>query len=172
MEARQFGKNVLSEAIGEVLLFRIAAHVHEWQDRNGWFVGKYQRNIGDRCGEITRLAVAGLGADNAGEAITFAGQRADQPLMRAAVAKCVTDRIDPGRHRPIGDDAALPDRLDQAVIADHTLAVCDQEFQNVEHLRLDGNNFAAATQLAPVTIKTEVLKPVDQGRHPLGLGLR
>ena len=60
----------------------------------------------------------------------------------------------------------MPDRADQIVIADHTLAVDDQKFQYVEHLRLDGNNFAAATQLAPVTIKAEVLKPIDQGRPP------
>jgi hypothetical protein len=60
----------------------------------------------------------------------------------------------------------LPNRLDQVVIADHALAVGDQKFQNIEYLRVDSNNFAAATQLAPVTIKAEVLKPVDQRWYP------
>jgi hypothetical protein len=108
----------------------------------------------------------------AGEAIAFARRRADQPLMRTAVAESVTDRIDPGRDRAIGHDAALPDRLDQVVIADHARAVDDQEFQDVEHLRLDGNNLAASTQLAPVTIEAEVFKPVDQGMAPPALSLR
>ena len=56
------------------------------------------------------------------------------------------------------DDAAAPDRGDQIVLADHPIAVLHEIHQQVEHLRLHGDGFAAAPQLAPTHVKDLIRK--------------
>lgn len=50
----------------------------------------------------------------------------------------------------------MPDRCNQIVLADDTFAVADQVFQEIEDLRLDGNQVAPAPQFAPVAIENIV----------------
>src|SRR5262252_1683527 len=96
------------------------------------------------------------------KAIALARDGADKALLLTAVVYRVTNRIDSGRDRSVRNDAALPDHLDQIVVADHTGAIDDQKFQDIEDLRLYGNDFAVTTQLASVMVKAEVFKLIDQ----------
>jgi hypothetical protein len=98
-----------------------------------------------RCGRFTpcsRLLGAGLRRrlllpHLADEAMALAGDRADQPLLIAAVADRLPHCRDPAAQRRFRDDAAVPHLGDQVVFAHHAGAVADQEQQEVEDLRLD-----------------------------------
>jgi hypothetical protein len=48
--------------------------------------------------------------------------------------------------------------LEHIVLADHPMAIFQKIAQQVEHLRLDRNAFAAAAQLPPVGIKHMIYK--------------
>jgi hypothetical protein len=69
-------------------------------------------------------------------------QGANEGLIVAAVAERAARRADTGAERRLRDDAALPDGLDQLVLAHDSLAVLHQENDQVEHLRLDVNDRA------------------------------
>jgi hypothetical protein len=56
------------------------------------------------------------------------------------------------------NDAPFPDGRDQIVVADHTVAVAHQEFQNVEDLRLDRDGAGTASQFPTIGIKAAVIK--------------
>jgi len=101
-------------------------------------------------------------SDIAHKAVALAGNGSDKTLLLTAVVYSATDGIYPGRHRPIGNSSALPYSLDQILVADHTFAIDNQEFQNIENLGLYGDGLGATTQLSSVGIKTEIFKPVDQ----------
>ena len=66
----------------------------------------------------------------------------------------------------------MPHRFDQVVLADHALAIAHQMHQQVEHLRLHGDQPAGAPQLAALDIKYMILKeklhvgPVPDGGGP------
>ena len=83
------------------------------------------------------------------------GHRADEVLAFTAVANGAPRRADAGAERRLRDDAALPDRLDQLVLADDSVAVADQIEQQIEHLRLDADGLPASAQfvLAKVDLK-------------------
>src|SRR5262249_59835652 len=81
---------------------------------------------------------------------------AHEDLRRAAVADRLAYRIDSGVQRHVRDDSAVPDGLDELVLADHPVAVGDQIGQQIEHLRLDMNRPVAATKLAPARIQDAV----------------
>ena len=51
-ELRQRGNDVLCHAVREILLFRITAHVGEWQDSNGGFVGKGKGGLSQSGGTV------------------------------------------------------------------------------------------------------------------------
>ena len=51
------------------------------------------------------------------------------------------------------DDAAVPDGLDEVVLADDAVPIFDQVDQQVEHLRLDANHLAGPGQLTQPRIQ-------------------
>ena len=53
-------------------------------------------------------------------------QRADQSLIVAVVAEGAPRRTDSGAERRLGDDAPVPDRLDQLVLAHDPVAVAER----------------------------------------------
>jgi hypothetical protein len=59
----------------------------------------------------------------ADEAISLAGDRADQALLFAGIADCLADGIDVAGQGGFRDDAATPDDFDQVVLGDHPLAI-------------------------------------------------
>ena len=69
--------------------------------------------------------------------------RANAALVLSAVADRAPRRADAGAERRLRNDAALPDRVDQLVLAHDPVAVANQMDQQIEYLRLDGNDVAA-----------------------------
>ena len=57
-----------------------------------------------------------------------------------------------------GDDPTAPDRGDQIVLADHTVAVAHQIEQQIEHLRLDRDQLRAPPEFAAFRIKYMIFK--------------
>src|SRR5262249_27667299 len=66
----------------------------------------------------------------------------------------------------VGHDTPVPHPRDQVVLADHAVAVANQKNNEVEDLRLDRDERAFATQLAPVGIKNMVLEEEQQLAAP------
>ena len=112
-------------------------------------------------------AVRGFRLHVADEAKTFSRNGADHDLILAAVADRLARGVDPARQRGFGNDAAIPHRLDQIVLGDDVVAVFDQVNQQIEHLRLDRDAFAAAGQLAKVDIEHMVGKVKLHGFIPV-----
>jgi hypothetical protein len=69
-------------------------------------------------------------------------QRANEALVVAVVAERAPCRADARAERRLRDDAALPNHVDQLVLADDSIPVSDEMNQQIEHLRLDVNNRA------------------------------
>ena len=102
-EARELGDHVLADAIGEILLLGVSAHVDERQHGDGGFVGKLQR-----CRLVRRRSVAvrpAPDADRLGDVLefVFAGVREggldfarDLIVGRAAQERCRRARRPPG----------------------------------------------------------------------------
>ena len=161
----QRGDDVLADAVGEILLLRIAAHVDEGQHGDGRPVGQRQgrarlvlavirRRIGGAGRRHVRWPDAvRLGAHGADETQALAWDGADQALAFAAVADRVACRVDAAGQRRVRHDAAAPDRGDEVVLADHAVAVVQQVNQQVEYLRLNRDASGTAAQLAPVGVK-------------------
>src|SRR5262249_59409423 len=96
--------------------------------------------------------------DVADEAKPALVQGANQGLVIAAVPERAAGRADAGAERGLRDDAALPDRLDQLVLAYDALAILHEVNDQVEHLRLDMDDRAGTPQLVPSDIDLEVGK--------------
>jgi hypothetical protein len=86
------------------------------------------------------------------EADTLAWQGPDPLLCLATVAYRSPNRIDACCQCCFRNNAPAPDCGHKIVLADDTLAVCDQIDQQIESLRLDGYWFVSAPELAPVRI--------------------
>ena len=94
----------------------------------------------------------------ANEAKPLACDGADQFLLLAAVADRLARGVDTAGQGRIRHDSAAPDRGQQIVLADDAVAVFHQVDQEIEHLRLYGDNLGAAAQLPPVRIKPMIGK--------------
>jgi hypothetical protein len=73
-----------------------------------------------------------------------------------------TGGVDAAGEGGVGHDTAVPDAGDQVVLADHALAVADQEQQQVEDLRLDRLELALAAQLTSVGVENVVFEEKQQ----------
>ena len=173
-QLRQRGDDVLGDAFRKIFLRGFAADVDEGQHGNGWPVQRRQlmaRRFARLVGWLQPVdggfRAASMHMDVADEAKALACDGADHGLILAAVADRLAGGVDSAGQRGFGDDAAIPDSLDQVVLADDPLAVLDQKDQEVEHLGLDGYSFAGAGQFAEVDIKHMVGKVK---LHELGPG--
>ena len=119
-------------------------------------------------GGICRFVVIWLRAHVADEAEALARDSADQLLVLAAVADCLSRGIDAAGQGRIRHDPAAPDRSDEIVLADDAIAVLHQVNQQVEHLRLDVYRNFGAPEFAPFNIDLVVTKAEDhaRARHP------
>src|SRR5260370_1821885 len=63
-------------------------------------------------------------------------QRANETLVVAAVAERAPGRADARAQRRLRDDASLPNRLEQLVLAHDSIPVSDELNKKVEHTRL------------------------------------
>src|SRR5690348_12615384 len=161
-DAGQPGDDLFHHAVGEILLFGVAAHVLEWQHGDRRPLGRADAgptrvNSGPRHRVAWRLL-----ANRADEADALPRRRADQTLLFAAVTDRRSGCIDAAGQGRFGYDPPGPDVRDQVILADDTCTVADQVLQEIEDLRLDGNRPAAATEFAPLTVERKILEQIQQ----------
>jgi hypothetical protein len=90
--------------------------------------------------------------DRANEPEAFAGRRADETLVFAAISNGDAGGVDAAGQRRFRDDPSVPDGFHDLVLADDPAAVLDEESENVEDLRLYGDRRARSQQFAPVGV--------------------
>ena len=90
------------------------------------------------------------------------GKRLDNRLVFAGIADGAPYRVDAGGERRVGDDAAVPDMVDDLVLAHHPVAVFDQELEQRESLRLKRNRLRSNAENIAVGIQGEAFKMEDQ----------
>src|SRR5262245_37259627 len=83
-------------------------------------------------------------------------QGANETLVVAAVAERTPCGADSGSERRLRHHAALPNRVEQLVFADDSIAVANEVNKEVKHLRLDVNNAASTPQFLPCEIDLEL----------------
>ena len=87
-------------------------------------------------------------------------QRPNKSLVGSVVSKRAPGAIDAAGERGLGDDPAIPDRLDQFILADNPITVAHQMNDEIEDLRLDVNGHAKSAQLLLAEVDLELGKPV------------
>ena len=103
---------------------------------------------------------ASIGLNIADEAKAALVQRPNQGLVVSVVAKRAPGAIDAAGERGLGDDPAIPDRLDQLVLADDPIVVAHQMNDEIEHLGLNMNRFPKPAQLLLAEVDLEFGKSV------------
>ncbi len=152
---RQRGKDVLADAVAEIVLRGITAHVLEGEHRDRGAV-RHARQGGPRFSRHDRRCH--FFPDVADEAEALARNGLDQPLGRAVVTDRLARGVDPAVERRVRDDAVAPDLGDQVILADHPGALRDQIEQEVEHLRLQRHGRPAAGEFPQVAVEHVVFK--------------
>ena len=87
-------------------------------------------------------------------------QRPNQGLVVSVVAKRAPGAIDAAGERRLGDDPAVPDRLDQLVLADNPVVVAHQMNDEIEYLGLNMYRFPKPAQLLLAEVDLELGKSV------------
>src|SRR5216683_1096447 len=82
----------------------------------------------------------------------------DQLLILAVIADRVSGGVDAAVERRVGYDPAAPYQLNEIIPADDVVAMLQQMNQQVEHLRLHGNQLAATAQLAKGGIENMIVE--------------
>ena len=88
-------------------------------------------------------------------------QRPNESLVGPVVAKRAPGAIDAAGERGLGDDPAIPDRLDQFILADDPIMIAHQVNDEIEDLRLDVNGQAKSAQFLLAEVDLELGKPVQ-----------
>jgi hypothetical protein len=99
----------------------------------------------------------------ANEAEAPAWKRANENLALTSIAKCASRRIDARVHGGIGDDASLPNCIDQLLLADDAVAVLDEIGKQGENLRFHADWTVFAYEFQEFGIQSEAAESVDQG---------
>jgi len=84
------------------------------------------------------------------------------------IADRIPSDIQAGRQCCIGNDAAVPNGIDEFVFTDDALPVADQVVEQIEYLWRDGDDVRPAVQFAPLGIECIVLEELAQAAIPLG----
>src|SRR5262245_24963950 len=100
------------------------------------------------------------------EAKALARQGLNQSLGIAAVANGISGGVDAGCQCRIRDDASVPNRGDEIVLAHDAFAVADQMQQQVEYLRLYRQQVVFMPQFASRGIERVILKEVEHFTVP------
>jgi hypothetical protein len=86
--------------------------------------------------------------------------RPNQGLVVSVVAERTPGAIDAAGERGFGDDPAVPDRLDQLILADNPVVVAHQMDDEIEYLGLNMNRFPKPAQLLLAKVDLEFGKLV------------
>ena len=81
--------------------------------------------------------------------------RLDEALRPAVVAERLPRRLHAAGDRGLGDDAAVPDLLDDLLFGHEALAVRHQQREEREDLRLQADGLAARAQLGRLEVELE-----------------
>jgi hypothetical protein len=150
-QLRKRGDDVLADAVGEIFLRAIAAHVGERQHGDA---GPVERcGLFERPRHRRRRGFFRVGLHGADETKALAGDGADEGLLAAAVANGLAGGIDSAGQRRLRDMPPMPDLLDQLFLAHHAIAVFHQMDHQIEHLRLQRDRQILPAQLPRVGIK-------------------
>jgi hypothetical protein len=150
---RSFGN-----AVAEVLLLRIAAHVDERQHGNG------SGGFGVRSLGLSPIAVASVHRRHEAEAAAM--QRADDLLVVPGVVDGLSRGLDPAAEGGFRHEAPLPDFLVELVLRDCSVAVLQEIAQEVEDLRLDGPGGRPGGAVRTAPCPARIAKSVDHRRLP------
>src|SRR5690606_26725618 len=96
------------------------------------------------------------------------------PVRAPAAARVVGDeqgvrrevppgRLDAAGERGLGDESGAPHLVEQLALVDDALAVHDEVPQHLEHLGLDRDELAGASQLEPHGVELVAVELVDHG---------
>jgi hypothetical protein len=97
-------------------------------------------------------------ADFANETDALARQCLDQSLLVAGIADRAPGCVDSVEQRGLRNNAPLPDRGQQIILADHTVTVPDQVNKEIEDLGLDSHKGSSPAQFATIRVKYTVLE--------------
>jgi hypothetical protein len=120
----------------------------------------------DRYGQFTPgdgdrgVGYAFILADCANKAKTAAPQRLDQALLDAVVTDRPPRRIEPVGQNCLRDKAPAPNVLEDFVSAHNAIAFGDEKVQQIENLRLDGDDDRVTPQLAAGDVEHKVFKSI------------
>jgi hypothetical protein len=153
---RQSRDDVLGDAVGEIVLLCIAAHVLERQDRDRWLFGR-----GGFFGRDLDLHL-GLGFGRLSDLKRIDPHRVDD-VLELFLAKIADQKIEPGAHLPIGvlgeanraglGDSLEPRRNVDAVAHEIPVALLD----DVAHVDADPEFNAAVFRHAGVALDHRAL---------------
>ena len=128
-------------------LLQLAAHIGERQHRDCWPVER-------RRGSATEGVWLGLILHGPDETKAFAGNGSEQALRVAAVPLGRAAPRGFGWSVSIPNGTTAPDFVEELVLGDHRRgAPRYQVIDQVEDLRLDGNEIARPTQLAAIRVE-------------------
>ena len=94
---------------------------------------------------------------------------AHQPLRLPVVAECLAQRLDPAGERRFAHEAVAPHRVEDLLLGDDAIAFPHEQYEHVEHLRLDLARETAAAKLVPTQVELTVVERVD---HTLSLSTK
>jgi hypothetical protein len=109
---------------------------------------------------------------SAHETDTLPREGPDQALILAIIADRRAGQVDACVQGGLRHKASLPDRGEEIVPADYTLAIADEIDQEIEDLRLHGHRIRAAQQLAALGVEDRVFEKISHACAPVGFGHR
>ena len=122
-----------------------------------------------------KLGRRGFFPNLADEPQPLARQCLDQSLPVAGIADRGARRVDPVEQRGFRHSAAMPDRVQEIVLADHTITVLNEMNEQIENLGLDGYKSRSSAQFAAIGVERTILEQIAQlrrSRSPDGVQLR
>src|SRR5262249_35105377 len=84
-----------------------------------------------------------------------------QALGRTVVPDGRACRVDAAAERRFRDDASIPYGGEQIVPARHAVSAADQEFEQVEDLRLELDELRSAAELTPLRVERAILEEIQ-----------
>ena len=122
--------------------------------------GTSARRVGNKSSRLRIRFRRVDGLNIADEAEAALVQRPNKGLVVSVVAKRTPGAIDAAGERRLGDDPAVPDRLDQLILADNPVVVAHQMNDEIEYLGLNMNRFPKPAQLLLAEVDLELGKSV------------
>jgi hypothetical protein len=139
-DARERGDDLLDHTVGEIFLFRVAAHIGEWQHRDRRLVGS--------CRALLRSATIARRFSRTEQAIAAPPDRYDPVLPVTVFLEYLAQRRDVDVDIAFLDDDAGPHPRHQLVFGDDRTLGRRQYAEDVERPAAEPHRLVVAAQLA------------------------